>query len=258
LWLNLAAAIGLAGMAWVCTRVTGDVAQWAALGVGVYATVSWMQAIALRDPPAARLILRTPSLRFACFGFSLLSFTGYGLGYWMAPFFMRFHAVSAADAGLVLGGTAAAAGWLGVTFGGVFADRWRQRTRRGRLYMGMLTAVCPLPLAVWALTTPSTTVAYVLNFPLTASTAMWIGAGASTVQDLVLPRMRAMAAAVYILVVTFVGLALGPYTIGPRRREARLGNGIAPRVTLRRLCEDTVTLPVWTVPPEISFVSGQP
>jgi MFS family permease len=43
---------------------------------------------------------------------------------------------------------------------------------------------------------------------------MWIGAGASTVQDLVLPRMRATASAFYLLIVTFVGLALGPYTVG--------------------------------------------
>ena len=33
-------------------------------------------------------------------------------------------------------------------------------------------------------------------------------------QDLVLPRMRAVASAFYIMVITFVGLALGPYTIG--------------------------------------------
>jgi hypothetical protein len=30
----------------------------------------------------------------------------------------------------------------------------------------------------------------------------------------VLPRMRATASAAYLLVVTFVGLAMGPYTIG--------------------------------------------
>jgi MFS family permease len=43
---------------------------------------------------------------------------------------------------------------------------------------------------------------------------MWIGVGASTVQDLMLPRMRATASAAYLLVVTFIGLAMGPYTIG--------------------------------------------
>jgi MFS family permease len=64
------------------------------------------------------------------------------------------------------------------------------------------------------LTTESTTLAYALNFPVTALGSMWIGVGAATIQDLVLPRMRAMASAFYLLVITFVGLALGPYSIG--------------------------------------------
>ena len=50
--------------------------------------------------------------------------------------------------------------------------------------------------------------------PLGILSSMWIGPGASTLQDLVLPRMRAIASAAYLLVVTFIGLALGPYTIG--------------------------------------------
>ena len=39
-------------------------------------------------------------------------------------------------------------------------------------------------------------------------------AGISTVQDLVLPRMRARASAVFLLFVTLIGLALGPYAVG--------------------------------------------
>ena len=43
---------------------------------------------------------------------------------------------------------------------------------------------------------------------------MWIGPIASTVNDLMLPRMRAIASAFYILMITFIGLALGPFMIG--------------------------------------------
>ena len=48
-------------------------------------------------------------------------------------------------------------------------------------------------------------------------------------QDLVLPRMRAIAGAIYILMMTFIGLALGPYSIG-RASEAigDLGAAIQP------------------------------
>jgi len=55
--------------------------------------------------------------------------------------------------------------------------------------------------------------AYALNAPLVLLAPVWIGADASTVQEL-LPRMRALATAAYTLVVTFLGLSLGPWTVG--------------------------------------------
>jgi MFS family permease len=56
--------------------------------------------------------------------------------------------------------------------------------------------------------------AFAINIPLTTINSMWIGAGASTVQDLVLPRMRAVVSAFYLLVITLIGFALGPYSVG--------------------------------------------
>jgi hypothetical protein len=211
---NLSVAAIIAVAAWLLTAWTGDAPQWIALGVGLYAAVSWAQAVTLRDPPSAHLILHTRSLRWACVGFSFLAFTGYGIGYWVPPYLMRYHGASASEVGLIAGGASAAAGWLGVTCGGLLADRWRGHTPNGRLNVGLLTAIATLPVAFSLLRTESLTLAYVLNFPMTMFSAMWIGAGASTVQDLVLPRMRAVASAAYLLVVTFIGLAMGPYTIG--------------------------------------------
>ena len=43
---------------------------------------------------------------------------------------------------------------------------------------------------------------------------MWVGIAPTTVSDLVLPRMRGVAGAYYILMVSMLGLALGPYSIG--------------------------------------------
>ncbi len=212
--VNLGAAGGLALAAAALVRATGDPAQWIALAVGLYAAVSWTQALALRDRPSASLILGTPSLRWAAVGFALVAFTGYGFGQWLPPFFLRFHQVSMAQLGLVLGGVVAVSGFLGVTIGGVLADRWRERSKRGRLYLGMLAAVTPAPFAVWLLVTPNTALAYALVFPLNLLSTMYLGVGASTIQDLVLPRMRAIASAAYIMVITFIGLALGPYAIG--------------------------------------------
>jgi len=43
---------------------------------------------------------------------------------------------------------------------------------------------------------------------------MWTGPAATTLNDLLLPRMRALSSAFYIMMITFIGLALGPYMIG--------------------------------------------
>jgi MFS family permease len=64
------------------------------------------------------------------------------------------------------------------------------------------------------LETQNVTLAYVINIVLSGVSAVGAGVGASTVQDLVLPRMRGVASAFYLLVLTFLGVALGPYLVG--------------------------------------------
>jgi MFS family permease len=210
--LAMAGAIALAAAALV--RATGSHEQWIALGVGVYAALSWASSLGRRDPAAAALILRTPSLRFVALGFSLLAFTGYAIAAWSPPFFVRVHGRPTGEVGTVLGAIGAVAGMIGVSLGGWLADAARRRAAGGRLVFGICVAVAPLPLAFWMLSTESAGLAYAINAPLTLLSPMWIGAGASTVQDLLLPRMRALASSAYVLVVTFVGLALGPWTVG--------------------------------------------
>ncbi|MGH7804177.1 MAG: spinster family MFS transporter [Candidatus Binatia bacterium] len=211
---NVVAAIGIIAVATLLTLWLGTPAQWIALGLGLYAATSWAQVLRLRDPVAATLLFDTPTLRYGGIAFALLAFVGYGVGFWMPPFFIRTHSVGAGEAGFVLGGISALAGWLGTTAGGVIADRWRLATPAGRLYVAVLTGLLPIPFAIGFLSVESRTLAYGLTFPLTLFSSMWVGVGASTIQDMVLPRMRATASAAYLLLVTLIGLALGPYTIG--------------------------------------------
>ncbi|MET0152586.1 MAG: MFS transporter [Candidatus Binatia bacterium] len=211
---NLGAAALIAAVAVVLGRVTRTPSQWIALGIGLYAAFSWTQALGRRDPVAHALILRASGLRYAALAFSFMAFQGYGIGFWTPPFFVRFHGVDERQAGLVLGAIAAVGGWLGITLGGVLADFWRRSSPCGRLYVGMLAAVLPVPIVLLLLSTTNLTLAYALTFPSSVCSSLWIGPAASTVQDLVLPRMRGSATAAYLLLVTFIGLALGPYAIG--------------------------------------------
>ncbi len=212
--INVAAAASIALLAAGLTALVGTPVQWIALGIGAYAAVSWAHALALRDRAAFAIIFATPSLRYTALGFALLAFTGYGIGFWAPPYFIRVRGVSESAAGFILGGGAAVAGWLGVTAGGIWADRWRRSQTAARCYVGIVAAVLPLPIVVAFLTTDAIAPAFALAIVANALTSLWIGPGASTVQDLVPPAVRGTAAAAYLLVVTFIGLALGPYTIG--------------------------------------------
>ena len=212
--INLGAGLGLALCTWGLTAILGNPAQWIALALGFYATVSWAQALALRDPPAAALMLASRSWVLAVLGVSLLAFTAYGFGYFSAPFFIRYHNVPIGQLGFTLGGITAGFGFLGVTLGGIGADAWRARNPRGRLYVAMLAALVPIPAGLWMLYTSSTPLAFALYALVALTGAAWLGVGGSTIQDLVLPRMRGSATAVYILSVTLIGLALGPFTVG--------------------------------------------
>jgi MFS family permease len=144
--VNAAAAAVLAVVAAALIQLLGSPAQWIALAIGLYASFSWCQSLARRDAPTFSLILGTPSIRYGAFAFGFLAFTGYGVGYWTPPFFIRQHGISAAEAGVVLGGTAAAAGFLGVTLGGILADHLKRRSMNGRLWVGLFVAAAAPPL----------------------------------------------------------------------------------------------------------------
>ena len=151
---------------------------------------------------------------FGEIGFAWIAFVGYGFNFWTPPFFQRQHGVSVSEAGIILGLCGAVAGWLGVSGGGILSDRLRLTRPRARLELGMATAIISGPLAFMLVQSESVTMAYVFNFIYQLFSAFWIGSAVALANELVVPRMRATASAYYILAVTFIGLALGPYTVG--------------------------------------------
>lgn len=150
---------------------------------------------------------------YTMLGFPLISFVSYAFAAWAPPFFIRVYGIGAAEAGLVLGLSFAIAGWLGITLGGMISDGLRARTPNARVLVGLAAIVLATPTAAALLLVENLLAAYVLNFILSIFASCWIGGAASTVNDLVMPRMRAVASAFYVLMAT-VGLALGPYAVG--------------------------------------------
>lgn len=208
----LAAAIALLALA--ANMAFTNPVQWVALGLGLYAAASWMQGLKLREPETFAMMFRSRTFIFISIGFPCLSFVTYGAGFWSPPYLLRMHDVSLAEAGTMLGLGAAVGGWAGVTLGGVLADRLKPRLPTARLWLGVAAAVLSTPFAVLFLLTDSVWAAYGCSFAFSMLSPIWVGGAASTVNDLMLPKMRATASAFYILMITFIGLALGPFMIG--------------------------------------------
>ena len=214
IFANLFVLVVLGVGAYVMTMRFGNPPQWISLWIGYYAAFSWGQSLFLRDRPTAVLILGTRSWVLFVLGVAMLGFSFYGFSYFTAPFFIRYHQIPIGDLGFSLGGITAAFGFLGVTISGVLADFWRKHNPRGRLYLLVIFALVQIPSGILMLYTTNTTYALCLNAVVVFCGATWLGIGGATISDLVLPRMRGRSTAVYILTITLLGLALGPFAVG--------------------------------------------
>lgn len=225
--VNLAALAGIAALAAGLIALTGDRAQWIAYWLGIYAVFSWVQSLRHRDPPTYRLIWGNWIVVMLAIAFGSISFMTYAIAFWAPPYAIRtFYGAATAPAhflhgraaaeevATILGLGAAVAAAAGVILGGIVSDLWRRRDPRGRIFVNMLAVILPAP-AVWIMFTTADLGTFYLVSPVAQLfSSAWVGAAVASLQDVVLPRMRATAGATYVLGTTMVGLALGPYAAG--------------------------------------------
>ena len=224
---NIGMLLLVSAIAWALALLTGSVLQWAAYGLGVYAIFSWVQSLKRRDPVTYRLIWGSPGFMLLAVAFGSIAFVTYATSFWL-PYYVEEHfyggaamparylagLTAKAEVGLIIGVTAAISAAIGVILGGYLSDLWRQRDPRGRIFINMLSVLLPIPIVAFLLTTDNLTAFYWVNPLAHMLASAWVGAAVATLQDLVLPRMRATAGATYVLGTTMIGLALGPYFAG--------------------------------------------
>ncbi len=212
--INLGAAALVASFAGLMIRLTGNVPQWSAVGVGYYAVFSWASALKFGDPATYRLIWGTPAFVCTTLGYSLVSFVAWALGFWSAPYAETVLHLPKQELALILGGNGALGGFLGVIAGGRVADALRSRNPAGRIWVILFGVVAPV-MPIWiGYSTQIPVLFYAMNFLASMGGAAALGAAAATTQDLVLPRMRGTATAAFFLGTTLVGLSFGPYLVG--------------------------------------------
>ena len=160
------------------------------------------------------MIFKTKSFILVVFGFPSISFITYSMAAFGPSFYMRNYGITEAEVATILGLITSVSGSIGVIGGGIIADKLREKYTNGRLYVGFAVIILGIPTALAFLYSDNLYTSYAYYALFQIITPMWVGIAPATVSDLVLPRMRGLASAFYLLMVSMIGLALGPYCIG--------------------------------------------
>lgn len=165
-----------------------------------------------------------------CVGASALHLmVTYAVGAWGIAWFIRFHEMGLARAGLVLGGLAAIAGVLGSIGGGLIGDRLARIDRRWLAWWPAVTVFVAAFVGAGAFLTGD------LNWAIAGVTlavflnALYQPSSYALIQNVADPAERASAAALMIFIQNLIGLGLGPLLVGI------LSDALTPTLGVRAL-----------------------
>ena len=185
-----------------------------------------------RAPPlgdVVRQLFGNASFVHMLVGATLIGFVAYGTGTFTQPYFHRAFGLSYTQVGLIFGLIGGAAAAAGTVLGGVASD-WAGR--RALCWYALIPGFSVL------LAGPGYVLAYTRESPQLAVACLvvpmllhyvYLGPTLGVMHNLVGPRMRATATALFIFIVNLIGLGAGPYVTG------RLNDYFAEREFLRAL-----------------------
>jgi MFS family permease len=144
-------------------------------------------------------------------GAALVALNGYGAYAWIPTFLGRRFAWSPGQTGVVFGSIVAVAGTLGIVAGGRLADSLRMRGRDdANLLVALLAAVAGIPFVVAFPLAPTATWSLVFLTPVVFFASMPFGVAPAAIQQMMPNRMRSQASALYLFVVSLIGMGIGP------------------------------------------------
>ena len=167
--------------------------------------------------PALSLVFRTlwsrRSFRYLSIAAGFHAFVGYASGAWFSAMFMRTYHIDSAVMGQV-GFLLGFAGMLGTVGAGYFADRLGKRDARWYMWIPALSGVLSIPFSIATYLWPDPYIAFWINIVPSVLGAFYLAPTFAMTQGLVNVRMRALAASLLLLILSLIGLGLGPLLTG--------------------------------------------
>ena len=160
--------------------------------------------------------LRAQRYTFGChfLGYSLLALTFNGVIAWAPAYLVRVFDLSRGEIGAALGLSILVFGAIGIVAGGWVADALSRRGHAdGTIITGVISAAgvsVSLPLAFTA-SSAAQTIFWMAPFMFFSSFAY--GAAAAALQFVTPNQMRAQVSAIYLFVLNFLGIGLGPTAV---------------------------------------------
>ncbi|AEB57174.1 spinster family MFS transporter [Ectopseudomonas mendocina] len=148
------------------------------------------------------------------FGFAGLAFAGYGSAAWVPSFYIRTYGWDAGQVGIVYGSIVAVFGCLGIVFGGRLADWMAKRGRSdANMRVGLYSALGALPMVTLFPLMDTAFWASMLMAPTVFCLSMPFGVAPAAIQEIMPNSMRGQASAIYLFVITLIGLGIGPTAV---------------------------------------------
>ncbi len=161
-------------------------------------------------------VMRIPTLWWIVISGALHNFNVYAINAFQTPFLQRYHALDLRSAALVSALVVGLVGAVGLLLGGWASDRLSRRRPDGRLLLAACTMVASVPCVVLALNqAPGSVIAFMIPMALgTTLSFVYYATVYAAIQDVVEPRLRGSAVAIYFFAMYVMGASLGTYVTG--------------------------------------------
>lgn len=172
------------------------------------------QDAAVTSPYAT--VLRLPTMRWIILSGIFHNFNMYAINAFQTPFLQRFHEMSLREASNVSAVSVGAVGAIGLLVGGWLADRLSVKRRNGRLLLSACSMAIAAPSIYLALNQPkgSTAAFMILMAVGTMTMFVYYATVYAAIQDVIAPRLRGTAVAIYFCAMYVLGASLGPLGMG--------------------------------------------
>jgi MFS family permease len=144
------------------------------------------------------------------------NFNMYAINAFQTPFLQRFHEMSLREANNVSAISVGAVGAIGLLVGGWLGDRMSVKRRNGRLLLAACSMAIAAPSIFFAVNQPKGAIAAFMLLMAIGTMTMFVYYATvyAAIQDLIEPRLRGTAVAIYFCAMYVLGASLGSLGLG--------------------------------------------